>query len=229
MQNILHRHNKIRTASKANIAFKAMALTIILFAVMSLMPVSAYKSFDISFTPTIAYADDKDSDGSYLNIDMSHIAQQDANSQDSDGGGSPIVQNSMSIIELLVNKILLPISIIVVIGRLMYIIIFPLMAGIDPFDVLDVDTFREGPQSILRKSTHGNNSDGSEDGTYGWKEYDWGGKGDWRVKLTQEQIVNIIKQELIGTGKMLLIIIIVWGVINFILWFAGYIAGNINF
>lgn len=169
---------------------------------------------------TTRRADDSGS-GSYMtDIDLTNIAQKDANASD-DGGGSNLVQNSIGAMQQIVNTVLLPIGIVVVVARLMYIAVFPLMLNMDPFDVVDTDSFREGPQSIMRKSTRGGNGDGSKDPMIGAREYDWGAKGDWRVKLTQEQVEYILKQELIGSGKVLLMIIIIWGIINLAIWLAG--------
>lgn len=176
----------------------------------------------------IRQADDGGS-GSYMtNIDLTNVAQKDNDKHDSSGGGSTLVQNGIKAMQQLVNRWLLPIGLIVVVARLMYIAIFPLMIGIDPFDVIDTDSFREGPQSVMRRTTRGGNGDGSKDPSFGLREYDWGAKGDWRVKLTQEQIEYIMKQELIGSGKVLLMIIIVWGVINLAIWFAGTILGYVH-
>lgn len=170
--------------------------------------------------PTMRQADDEG--GGYMtNLDLTNLAQKDSDASDDNGGGSNFVQNAIAAMQQIVNNVLLPIGIIAVVARLMYIAIFPLMIGIDPFDVIDTDTFREGPQSIMHRSTRGGNGDGSKDPSFGLKEYDWGAKGDWRVKLTQEQIEYILKQELIGSGKVLLMIIIIWGIINLAIWLAG--------
>lgn len=175
--------------------------------------------------PTIRQADDSGS-GSYMtNLDLTNLAQKDNDTSDSSGGGSNFVQNALKAMQQIVNTVLLPIGLVVVVARLMYIAVFPLMIGIDPFDVIDTDSFREGPQSVMRRTTRGGNGDGSKDPTFGVREYDWGGKGDWRVKLTQEQIEYIMKQELIGSGKVLLMIIVVWGVINLAIWLAGTVLG----
>lgn len=175
--------------------------------------------------PTIRQVDDSGS-GSYMtNLDLTNLAQKDNDTSDDSGGGSNFVQNALKAMQQIVNTVLLPISIVVVVARLMYIAVFPLMIGIDPFDVIDTDSFREGPQSVMRRTTRGGNGDGSKDPTFGAREYDWGGKGDWRVKLTQEQIEYIMKQELIGSGKVLLWIIVIWGVINLAIWLAGTVLG----
>lgn len=175
----------------------------------------------------IRQADDGGS-GSYMtNIDLTNVAQKGNDKHDNSGGGSTLVQNGIKAMQQLVNRWLLPIGLIAVVARLMYIAI-PLMIGIDPFDVIDTDSFREGPQSVMRRTTRGGNGDGSKDTSFGLREYDWGAKGDWRVKLTQEQIEYIMKQELIGSGKALLMIIIVWGVINLAIWFAGTILGYVH-
>lgn len=175
--------------------------------------------------PIIRQADDSGS-GSYMtNLDLTNLAQKDNDTSDDSGGGSNFVQNALKAMQQIVNTVLLPIGIVVVVARLMYIAVFPLMIGIDPFDVIDTDSFREGPQSVMRRTTRGGNGDGSKDPTFGVREYDWGGKGDWRVKLTQEQIEYIMKQELIGSGKVLLWIIVVWGVINLAIWLAGTVLG----
>lgn len=175
--------------------------------------------------PTIRQADDSGS-GSYMtNLDLTNLAQKDNDTSDDSGGGSNFVQNALKAMQQVVNKVLLPIGILAVVARLMYIAVFPLAIGIDPFDVIDTDSFREGPQSVMRRTTRGGNGDGSKDPTFGVREYDWGGKGDWRVKLTQEQIEYIMKQELLGSGKVLLMIIVVWGVINLTIWLAGTVLG----
>lgn len=175
--------------------------------------------------PTIRQADDSGS-GSYMtNLDLTNLAQKDNDTSNDSGGGSNFVQNVLKAMQQIVNTVLLPIGIVAVVARLMYIAVFPLMIGIDPFDVIDTDSFREGPQSVMRRLTRGGNGDENKDPTFGAREYDWGGKGDWRVKLTQEQIEYIMKQELIGSGKVLLMIIVVWGVINLAIWLAGTVLG----
>lgn len=175
--------------------------------------------------PTIRQADDSGS-GSYMtNLDLTNLAQKDNDTSNDNGGGSNFVQNALKAMQQIVNTVLLPIGIVAVVARLMYIAVFPLMIGIDPFDVIDTDSFREGPQSVMRRLTRGGNGDENKDPTFGAREYDWGGKGDWRVKLTQEQIEYIMKQELIGSGKVLLMIIVVWGVINLAIWLAGTVLG----
>lgn len=192
----------------------------------------AYADADAEATSSISYeqvADKKKkSSGSYMEIDMTNLAQKDSDKKDSDGGGANLVQNGTSFLQMLVNKWLLPIGFVVAFARLMYIAIFPLMIGMDPLDVLDVDSFREGPQSVLFKHTRGGMGDGSNDPTIGTREYDWGSKGDWRVKLSQEQIQYIMKQELIGAGKVMLVVIIVWAVLNLSIWFAGIILSQIR-
>lgn len=199
---------------------------------MALQPTQSYAATTQLALPTHIETrqvadDNKNDDGQYMDIDATNIAQKGANGDGGHAGGT-LVTNATNMMQTIVNTILLPIALVILVARLMYIAIGPLMLGMDPFDVLDIDTWREGPQAVMRQMASGKNDDGSTDRTFGRKEYDWGGKGDWRVKLPQEQISHIMKQELIGSGKALLIIIIIWAVINMLLWGGGYLLSAIR-
>lgn len=199
------------------------------------LPMNAYAMTDGDGNVAIVQADDSGS-GSYMDVDASNIAQQDSNidtknidkKYDASGsrtGGSSLVNNATSVTQEVLNTVLLPIALIVLVVRLLYIAIFPLAMGWDPFDVLDFDTWRGGPQANLGQYENGHS--GADNGKphrhFGYKPYDWGGKGDWKVNLTQEAIVQIMKDEIIGSIKALVVIIIVWGLLNLALWGGGNI------
>lgn len=219
-----------RTVISSRLFKTIMPVLVILVLSMTLLPTQSYASTVQSENVEVRQIADssKNTNSQYMDIDATNLAQKGANGGGTNHNGGTFITNMTNMIQTVVNTLLLPISLVVLVARLMYIAIGPLMLGMDPFDVLDLDTWREGPQAVMRQMASGKNDDGSKDRTFGRKEYDWGGKGDWRVKLPQEQITHIMKQELIGTGKALLIIIIIWAVINMILWSGGYLLNAIQ-
>lgn len=103
--------------------------------------------------------DKKDGDGSsggghYMDIDLTGIAQSDTDGQDDNNNSQDIIlENLIEMLQDAVNRVFLPLALLFCIVRLIYIIIGPLMLGLDPFDVLDFDQFREGPQMQVNQFT----------------------------------------------------------------------------
>ena len=169
--------------------------------------------------------DSQDKTGSYMNIDLTGIA-----TKKDDSNKSTLMSSLISIMKVLVNSVLLPIALVVVIGRLLYIALFPLIMNIDPFDVLDKDTWREGPQDSHPRTFVSDSDGDGKSKQHSWlqRANSWGQKGDWRVLLSQEEIQQIMKQEVIGTIKALVIVFSVWGLLNFFMWLAVLVIGQVK-
>lgn len=165
-------------------------------------------------TPSQAYA------AKYDDMDTSNIAN------DTDGLKTSQIQFTTLITDV-TTTVILPIAIIVVAGKVIYIALFPLILGIDPLDMLDKDTFREGEQEQLRFWGRGGESGSTQRG-YTRHKQDWGHQGNWKVEQSDEAIKQILKDEMIGTAKGLVVVISVWSLINLIIWFISLFLGYIK-
>lgn len=164
--------------------------------------------------PSQAYA------AKYDDMDTSNIAN------DTDGLKTSQIQFTTLITDI-TTTVILPIAIIVVAGKVIYIALFPLILGIDPLDMLDKDTFREGEQEKLRFWGRGGESGNTQRG-YTRHNQDWGHQGNWKVEQSDEAIKQILKDEMIGTAKGLIVVISVWSLINLIIWFISLFLGYIK-
>lgn len=156
------------------------------------------------------------SNSAYSDYDASDMA-----ASDKDGSNSKVVSGGIGFIQSITNKVLLPLALLVCVTKVLYIAIFPLVARIDPLDVIDEDSFREGPMATRYDIDRDHSSGGTDpqhSSITSFRKLDWGSKGDWNVSQTPEQIHQHLKTELIGTGKSILIVLIVWSVLNFIMW-----------
>lgn len=156
------------------------------------------------------------SDSAYSDYDASDMA-----ASDKDGSNSKIVSGGIEFIQSITNKVLLPLALLVCVTKVLYIAIFPMAARMDPLDVIDEDSFREGPMSSRYDIDRDNSSTGTDpqhSSITSFRKLDWGSKGDWHVSQSTEQIHQLLKTELIGAGKSILMVLIVWSVLNFIMW-----------
>lgn len=167
----------------------------------------------ISAVPSVAYASSESVD-TYMDIDLSDATKVNEDGT-TNGKASKILSGGVTVLRSLVNKLLLPISLIVVIGRLIYVAIFPVMLGRDPLGITQRRKKKNAKGEDKRGSMFGMMSAGYfiDDTDYAYIS------GEGRL---------ILYNELSWTFRAILIVLSVWGALNFVIWGTGWVLNALG-
>ena len=210
---LLHSLHNITNILK-NIKSTSRVIDIVVFIV--LIAIVIFSLFPIQYdcetltSATIAYASETpDVSNSNENANeqkpstpyMTDLDPKKLFETDSDSGANRIISGGTSIIQNITTSVLLPIAILFAAWRVLYMAIFPILAGIDPLGMLEKNKTQE--------NMHNFNS------TKRWNPNEIHSSNMTGTKI-REEAKQQIKKELFDFGKALFIIIIVWSLIQFL-------------